>query len=144
MHLSASTLRFLPPFLIALLLSSAQALPRDAAKQQRLAEYAAQTPLHTTALLAGAAATQIARPAMPTTALRSRIIRPSDDPSDDIDELLKLVEEVLDGRQRIREKLEEYALPLDSLIRHILMFDRHIREIELRESRLQGVGKGTH
>lgn len=45
MHLSASTLRLLPPFFIALLLSSAQALPRDVAKQQRLAEYAAQTPL---------------------------------------------------------------------------------------------------
>ncbi len=115
MHLSTSTLRLLPPFLIALLLSSAQALPRDVAKQQRLAEFAAQTPLHTTALLAGAAATQTAKPAMPTTALRSRVLNPPDDPSDDIDELLKLVEEVLEGRQRVREKLDEYASPLRSL-----------------------------
>lgn len=112
MHLSASTLQLLPPFLIALFLSSAQALPRDIAKQQHLAEYAAQTPLHTTALLAGAAVTQMAKPAMPTTALRSKALSPPDDPDDEIDELLKLVEEVLKGRQRVREKLEEYALPL--------------------------------
>jgi len=42
-------------------------------------------------------------------------LNPPDDPSDDIDELLKLVEEVLEGRQRVREKLEEYASPLRSL-----------------------------
>lgn len=63
-------------------------------------------------------------------------MNPPDDPSDDIDELLKLVEEVLDGRQRVREKLEEYDLPLRSLNRQLLRFDRHIREIELRESRI--------
>lgn len=34
-------------------------------------------------------------------------MNPPDDPSDDIDELLKLVEEVLEGRQRVREKLDE-------------------------------------
>lgn len=63
-------------------------------------------------------------------------MNPPDDPDDEIDELLKLVEEVLEGRQRVREKLEEYALPLHEVTLHLLRFDRHIREIELRESRI--------
>lgn len=52
---------------------------------------------------------------MPTTALKSRVMNPPDDPRDEIDELLDLVEEVIENRQRVREKLEEYALPLHIL-----------------------------
>ena len=105
-HLSPANLELLLPFLIALLLSTADALPRD---QTRLADFAAQKPLHTTALLAGAA-TQSPRPAMPTTALRSWDMNPPDEDGD-TDKLL----DSLVGRERTREKFEEYVvLPLAS------------------------------
>ena len=68
-------------------------------------------------------------------------MNPPDDPDDEIDELLKLVEEVLEGRQRVRKKLEEYALPLRSPSRQLIRLDRHIREIELRELRPEDVGR---
>ena len=106
MHLSSANLQLLLPFLIALLLSIADALPRD---QTRLADFAAQKPLHTTALLAGAA-TQSPRPAMPTTALRSWVMDPPDEDGNTDKPL-----ELLVDRERTREKFEEYVLlPLAS------------------------------
>ena len=106
MHLSAANLELLLPFFIALLLSTVDALPRD---QTRLADFVAQKPLHTTDLLAGAA-TRSPRPAMPTTALRSRVMNP---PHEDGNTDKPL--ELLVDRERTREKFEEYVLlPLAS------------------------------
>ena len=58
--------------LLGLLLSLADARIRSPAQQQRLASIFAEKPMHTTALLAGAAATPM--PAMPTVALKSRVM----------------------------------------------------------------------
>ena len=72
MHLSELIQAF-PLYLLLLLLSSlADAREQSPAQQRRLASILAEKPMHTTALLAGAAAT--AQPAMPTVALRSRVL----------------------------------------------------------------------
>ena len=66
-------IRALPPFLVLWLLSSlADARIRSPAQQQRLASILAEKPMHTTALLAGAAASPM--PAMPSVALKSRVM----------------------------------------------------------------------
>ena len=110
MHLSAPKLRLLPPFLIALLLSTATALPRDAAQQRRLAEFNNQHPLHTTALLAGAATQTANQPAMPTTALRSRVLNPPDDDEDEDanEDDEESSTQILPDRE-LREKIEAYV-----------------------------------
>ncbi|KAL8794458.1 MAG: hypothetical protein Q9195_002931 [Heterodermia aff. obscurata] len=104
MYLS-SLIRALPPLLVLWLLSSlADASP---ARQQRLASILAEKPMHTTALLAGAAATPM--PAMPTVALRSRIMN--------LDTIV-MQDEGIDT-ERVREALAE-----------------RLKEIELRELRI--------
>lgn len=72
MHLS-KLIRALPPYLLLLLLSSlSDAREQSPAQQRRLASILAEKPMHTTVLLAGGAATAL--PAMPTVALRSRVL----------------------------------------------------------------------
>lgn len=122
MHPSAVA-RLLPPCLLALLLSNtAFALPTDAAQQRRIDEYLAQKPMHTTALLAGAAATEIARPAMPTIALRSRVLNQRSPENDDRPVVVLRADgsqEVLMDPDRIKE-----------------LVDEHVRDIEARELKI--------
>ena len=118
MHPSA-TIRLLPPCLLALFLSGTTfALPKDAVQQRRIDEYLAQKPMHTTALLAGAAATEVAIPAtpaipaMPTTALRSRVLNQRSSENDAGPIVVSLPDgsqEVLMDRDRIKELVEEYV-----------------------------------
>lgn len=118
MRLNASKLAVLPPVLVALLLSTTSALPRDIAKERRLAEFLEQKPLHTTALLAGAAtatmtsatSTGTPRPAMPTTALRSRVLNPPDEGGSVGDtEEMDRAEEVLVDQGSMEKQIEEYV-----------------------------------
>lgn len=137
MHLSAAV-HLLPACLLAFLISiTAHALPADAAREQRLAEYLAQKPMHTTALLAGAAATEVARPAMPTTALRSRVLnqRSSENKAGPI-----IVsrpdgsQEVLMDDKKVKQLVEEYAFLLHEICCTVILMEcRHLRDIELRE-----------
>lgn len=102
MYLS-SLIRALPPFLVLWLLSSlADARIRSPAQQQRLASILAEKPMHTTALLAGAAATHM--PAMPT---QSRVMNRD-----------KIVtqDESIDA-ERIREALAEYVIVSSLFVR---------------------------
>ena len=94
-------IRALPPFLLLLLLSSlCDARVQTPAQQRRLASILAEKPMHTTALLAGAAATAL--PAMPTVALESRV-RNHD---------TLATQEDLIFAERDRDALAEYGCPL--------------------------------
>ncbi|CAF9935925.1 MAG: hypothetical protein HETSPECPRED_009948 [Heterodermia speciosa] len=107
MYLS-SLIRALPPLLVFWLLSGlVDARIRSLAQQQRLASILAEKPLHTTALLAGAAATPM--PAMPTVALKSRVMNR--------DTIVTQDESV--DTERVREALAE-----------------RLKQIELRELRI--------
>lgn len=120
MHLS-NPIRALPPFLLFLILSSlSNARIQTPAQQRRLASILAEKPMHTTALLAGAAAT--AMPAMPTVALRSRVL--NRDPL--------VTQEDLIFAERDSDALTEYVCPL---VRSsgLLIPCRRLREVELRE-----------
>ena len=93
-----SLIRALPLSLVLWLLSSlADARIRSPAQQQRLASILAEKPMHTTALLAGAAATPM--PAMPTVALKSRVMNRDN---------VVMQDESIDT-ERIREALAEYV-----------------------------------
>lgn len=96
-----NVIRALPPFLLLLLFSIlADARDQSPAQQRRLASILAEKPMHTTALLAGAAAT--AMPAMPTVALKSRVMN---------HDKLATQEELVDGEQ-IKAALAEYVVAL--------------------------------
>ena len=96
-----NVIRALPPIFLLLLFSNlADARGRSPAQQRRLASILAEKPMHTTALLAGAAAT--AMPAMPTIALKSRVMN---------HDKLATQEELVDG-ENIKAALAEYVITL--------------------------------
>ena len=116
-------IRALPSFLLLLLLSSlSDARIRTPAEQRRLASILAEKPMHTTALLAGAAATAL--PAMPTVALRSRVSNHN----------TLATQEDLIFAERDREALAEYVGPL-VILSYLLIPGRRLREVEVRELR---------
>ncbi|KAL8826822.1 MAG: hypothetical protein Q9191_003559 [Dirinaria sp. TL-2023a] len=78
--------------------------------------------MHTTALLAGAAATEVARPAMPTIALRSRVLNQRSSEHDDRPVVVSRPDgsqEVLMDPDRVKKLVEE-----------------HVRDIEARELKI--------